>query len=563
MTRPHGSLFSGIGGFDLAFERAGFMSKWVVEKEKFPREVLRVHFPNAAQHNDILKVGGHNLERVHVVTGGFPCQDLSVAGLRKGLGGERSGLFFEFARVVGELLPKWFVCENVPGLFSSSTGKDFDIVVETLSQLGYGLAWRTLDSQFFGVAQRRRRVFIVGCFGDGGSAAKVLFEPEGVCGDHPPSREKGQGFTHDVAPCIAASGRGFERTDDTRGQDAVIAHSLRADGFDALEDGTGRGTPLVPCYGIDEEQNASEEMFGCLKARTEGGGFEGTVAIAFSAKDFGSDATEDLSPTLRAGGHNKSHANAGVMPAVAFGFSAGQSEGAGTIAYRPEMSPTLRGASSGTNQVPALHSGMAVRRLTPKECSRLQAFPDDFLETIYADATKAHTAQILHELWKTVGTFAREGWWSSIAASLLTPEILLAGVYGGWVPWEMAGRCAAARRTLSCSDSWPEGFVSALQINSKCGSSPYRRESFEQLARELGRPVSEVPYERAQAEAALLTSGLWEAAQAEWPLRYAFTKKESGKVLNPDGPRYKALGNAVTVNTVQWIAERIVRVDAK
>jgi hypothetical protein len=137
--------------------------------------------------------------------------------------------------------------------------------------------------------------------------------------------------TGDISHCLNAGGMG--RIDYET--ETLIAHSLRADGFDASEDGTGRGTPIVPiAYGLDEEQNASAELMGTLKARMEGGGFEGIVA--FSAKDHGADAG-DISPTLRAGGHHGSHANGGVMPAVAFNWTSGQD-----IAMGLEMSPTLK-----------------------------------------------------------------------------------------------------------------------------------------------------------------------------------------------------------------------------
>jgi len=170
-----GSLFTGIGGFDLGFERAGMKSAWQVEIDKFCAQVLEKQFKDVRRYEDVREVGKHNLEPVDLICGGFPCQDLSVVGKRKGLDGERSGLWFEFARIVEELKPEWVVIENVPGLLSSRKGEDFAIIIQTLVQLGYGVCWRILDSQYFGVPQRRRRVFIVGSLGSGCSA-EVLFE---------------------------------------------------------------------------------------------------------------------------------------------------------------------------------------------------------------------------------------------------------------------------------------------------------------------------------------------------------------------------------------------------
>lgn len=181
-----GSLFTGIGGFDLAFEQAGMTCAWQCEINAAARSVLARHWPNVPIIEDVKNVG-RDVAAVDLVCGGFPCQDLSIAGPRTGLAGERSGLWYEFERVLGDLRPQWVVIENVPGLLSSHRGRDFAIVLQGLVKCGYGVAWRVLDAQYFGVAQRRRRVFIVGRLGDGERCAQVLFEREGVPG-HPAPR---------------------------------------------------------------------------------------------------------------------------------------------------------------------------------------------------------------------------------------------------------------------------------------------------------------------------------------------------------------------------------------
>lgn len=204
-----GSLFSGIGGFDLGFEQAGFQTVWQVEKEPFCIAVLKTKFPNAERYPDVLRCGKdrvHKLRAVDVVTAGFPCQDLSVAGKRAGLEGARSGLFWEVVRILGELRPAWFVLENVPGLFSSGEGRDFAIVLNALDELGYGLAWRVLNSQFFGVAQRRRRVFIVGRFGKP-CPESVLFESESGGGNFAEGGEAGQDVAVPLTSGIGRTGR--------------------------------------------------------------------------------------------------------------------------------------------------------------------------------------------------------------------------------------------------------------------------------------------------------------------------------------------------------------------
>ena len=175
------SLFAGVGGFDLALERNGVEVVASVEIDKKAQEVLRRRFPNSTIFGDVTEVTGEQLINAGftpndgIITGGFPCQDLSVAGKRAGLAGKRSGLFWEICRLLDETRTQNFILENVPGLLSSNQGRDMAAVVEALVERGYGIAWRVLDAQHFGVPQRRKRVFIVGCLGDGGGApAQIL-----------------------------------------------------------------------------------------------------------------------------------------------------------------------------------------------------------------------------------------------------------------------------------------------------------------------------------------------------------------------------------------------------
>jgi len=192
-----GSAFAGIGGFDLGFERAGWKCRWQIEIDAACNRVLQRHWPDVERKGDIRRVKGAELEEVDLICGGFPCQDVSVAGKRKGLKGERSGLFFGFAGLLQELRPAWCLIENVPGLLTSNRGADFLVVLDELGKCGYGVAWRILDSQFFGVPQKRRRVFIAGCLGRP-CPPEILFEPEGVSGDSPKGGKAGK----EVAYCL-------------------------------------------------------------------------------------------------------------------------------------------------------------------------------------------------------------------------------------------------------------------------------------------------------------------------------------------------------------------------
>jgi DNA (cytosine-5)-methyltransferase 1 len=187
------SFFSGIGGFDLGFTRAGTATTLQCEIDPFCNQILSKHWPTVVRFSDIREVTHADIPFSDVWTGGFPCQDTSVArmGPRAGLKGKRSGLFFEFARLLEKCLPRIVVLENVPGLRSSHGGRDFQVVVRTLAKLGYGVGWRVLNSKYFGVPQSRQRVYIVGCHRDPRGPAEILFEPERRKGNDQTSRSDG------------------------------------------------------------------------------------------------------------------------------------------------------------------------------------------------------------------------------------------------------------------------------------------------------------------------------------------------------------------------------------
>lgn len=182
LSYPVASFFTGIGGLDLGLERAGLQVRFQCEVKPFCREILRQHWPALPLSKDIRKIDGSDIPDAAIWAAGFPCQDLSLArmGPRSGLRGSQSGLFHEFVRLVGERLPRTIILENVHGLLSSHRGRDFAIVLKALDELGYGVAWRVLNSKDFGVPQQRRRVYIVAMFRDGAGPGKVLFEPK--CG---------------------------------------------------------------------------------------------------------------------------------------------------------------------------------------------------------------------------------------------------------------------------------------------------------------------------------------------------------------------------------------------
>lgn len=345
-----GSICSGIEAASVAWAPLGWRAAFLAEIDPFPSAVLAHRYPDVPNHGDVNRFKEWPDAAFDVLVGGTPCQSFSVAGLRKGLGDPRGNLALVYLAIADRFKPAWVVWENVPGVLSVDEGRAFGAFLGGLGQLGYGFAYRVLDAQYVrvdglerAVPQRRRRVFVVGHLGDWRCAAAVLFERESLFWDHPPRRETRQG----IAPTIAArtqGGGGLGTDFDCDGgliafggnnsagpidvatarnahegphgrldfeSETFVAHFLRADGFDASEDGTGRGTPLV----------------------------------AFSCKDHGADAQRYTAPTLRAMGHDGSHANAGGQVAIAM------------VA--------------------------AVRRLTPLECERLQGFPDGYTDIPY------------------------------------------------------------------------------------------------------------------------------------------------------------------------------------
>lgn len=216
------SFFAGIGGFDLGFERAGLETVWQCEIEPFCREVLEQHWPNVPKAHDIREVHPDDIPKAGVWAGGFPCQDVSLArmGPRNGLRGRESGLFFPFAELVEAGRPPVVVIENVAALLSSHEGRDFALVVRTLADFGYHVAWRVLDSRYFGVPQSRSRVFVVGSLGGAASAAAILFERE--CGDRDSekSRQNGKETVSPFAICTGNAKQGFVKK---------LAHCLYAE----------------------------------------------------------------------------------------------------------------------------------------------------------------------------------------------------------------------------------------------------------------------------------------------------------------------------------------------
>ena len=375
------TCFSGIGAPECAAPWLDW--RWCAEIEPFPAAVHAHRFPGVVNLGDVLAPDFlDRAEQVDVLVGGPPCQSFSIAGLRGGLADPRGNLTLRWVQVIHAVRPRYAVTENVPGWLSSSDnafgcflaglvgaddpvrtpdGRSWPDAGMAAGPLGRA-AWRVLDAQHFGVAQRRRRVFVVWCPPDGGDPAAVLFERKGVHRHPAAGRAAREGVARPLAAGSPSSG-GYRNDADTA--DNLIAHSLRGEGFDASEDGTGRGTPLViattlrardAAKGVDSDCTdtlipvayrvtgndgaySTGDAVGALGTMTD----PSAQVIAFEAKRAGQSS--DLAPTLRAMGHAESHPNAGGQVAVQY--------------------------ASG------------VRRLLPVECERLQGFPDGWTDIVH------------------------------------------------------------------------------------------------------------------------------------------------------------------------------------
>lgn len=435
------SLFSGIEAASVAWEPLGWEPVAFSEIESFPCELLKQRYPNVPNLGDITKIDWSSYRgSVDLIVGGSPCQSFSIAGNREGLKGE-SGLMFEYIRAVREVMPRYFVWENVPGALSSEKGAAFGQLLHEMDVLGYGLAWRVLDAQFFGVAQRRRRVFLVGCLGNGGRPAQILFDGESMRWDYPSSRDKRKSLAEHVKSCIrscytmlvrcgcAGGGKGALIQEDVS---ATLSTSNVQTVFQPIEpecyclqgNMIGRGDKNGPQGdGINEDvaytlnttnrhavaylpfdktqvtskQNGSNPQWGdpCHTISSEG---KPPHVVCMS--EYGNDRScaDDLSPTIKT-----SYPPNIVCMADASAKAAIDENLCGTLHVGGDPSFVAIEASNGEDVVGALcardykgvgsqyvsegkviaqqsKSSYVVRKLMPIECERLQGFPDGWTD---------------------------------------------------------------------------------------------------------------------------------------------------------------------------------------
>jgi DNA (cytosine-5)-methyltransferase 1 len=436
----YASVCDGIGAAHVAWQPLGWQCSWTSEIEPFPAAVVEHHFgfPNVGDMTKITEEMLDGYGPVDLLVGGTPCQSFSVAGLRGGLADPRGNLALRFVQLAAVMQPKWIVWENVPGVLSSSKGRDFGTFLGALGQLGYGFAYRILDAQWFGVAQRRRRVFVIGHLGDWRRAAAVLFERESVFGNPPTRGATGQGITSSpegiagnvsskwakgtggpagdecynlVAEPFTKSKRAQSTTDDETWVPGEVSPTMSC-----FDQGDTRATTVVAFTQNSRDEvrqiNGDGQIAGALSADA---GMHQTNYVAYDV--HGTLATKGASQTdchtaLRSRPPGQSEASTTTVVAQGFTYSGYSNQPAWMTGDRTDCLPAS-GHSDGSHQgvgvvsvrtaqtsanghgvaVDVAHTldraqgqaiaAMAVRRLTPRECERLQGFPDDFTAIEY------------------------------------------------------------------------------------------------------------------------------------------------------------------------------------
>jgi len=408
------SVCSGIEAATVAWHPLGWEAVAYSEIEKFPSEVLAHHYPNTPNVGDMTKFKEWNLgTNVDLLVGGTPCQSFSVAGLRKGLDDPRGNLMLTYLAIARQHRPRWLVWENVPGVLSSNGGLDFASLFRGMGELGYGFAYRVLDAQYFGVAQRRRRVFVVGYLGDWRPAAAVLFERHSLSGNSAPRRETQEKTSTTIGTGVNVS---YDMKQHHNPQPSSTVQLTTKNCIGVRGD-----TPLVqPSYGIpgnwigrkpENGGNATEPMHDIAPCLTKADQHAVAQAIPLNTMTMqgrpsddgrmGSGIGEpgDPCPML-----TKAHSHAVAQPICLMdqggsvmniehdmtGTLRRETHGHEPIVMQSVVAPTLTAAndpsrlpqsSEVTNQVYSVYqSSMSVRRLTPKECERLQGFPDNYTD---------------------------------------------------------------------------------------------------------------------------------------------------------------------------------------
>jgi DNA (cytosine-5)-methyltransferase 1 len=508
------SLCSGIEAATMAWHPLGWRPWAFSEIDAFPSAVLAHHYPTVPNLGDMTRFQEWPDAAIDVLVGGTPCQSFSVAGLRKGLDDPRGNLMLTYGAIARRYRPKWVVWENVPGVLSSNGGRDFGTFLGLLGELGYGFAYRVLDAQYTGLAQRRKRVFVVGCLGDWRRAAAVLFERASLRGDPAPSRGKGEGAARRVVGSLAESSGHARPGDNVQSTDYLIpatANTLTARMHKGINSTVDEGQTPIPVYVqpladplcANEQRTYTHEGENNFRTR--------------NVQDYGGDAGE-IAPTLRSMGHDGSHANGGGQVAVAFEARFARN-GRGAPS---DVVPPLKAESgtTGKGDGAPLVAFDTTQLTNPNNRSNPQ--PGDPCHPLSA---QAHPPAIAFQS----NANANDGIGEDIAPTLRTGSGGTSGngpaVAFDWQMGAKAGGVGAAEEQAGTLGTTRSPAVAGGGVGMQV-----RRLTARECERLQGFPddYTLIPYH--------------------------------GK-LAKDGPRYKALGNSMAVPVMAWIGRRIAAVD--
>ena len=378
----YGSVCSGIEAASVAWHSLGWKPQWFSEIEHFPSAVLKHRFPDVPNLGDMTQLNQFqqfNEQPIDLLVGGTPCQSFSVAGLRKGLADPRGNLMLTFLSIADKFRPKWLVWENVPGVLSSNGGKDFGTFLGALGELGYGFAYRVLDAQHFGVAQRRRRVFVVGYLGDWRVAAAVLFESESLQGNTKPSRKKREEVAANAEGSVGEAGQVvIDRAAFNQGENARFEPRIEIE--ETMSSLVARGPHAVaqPIAVDTYNYTTNDHTTQTIRSQSD------TEHIGAVLQPI---AIQDVRPIEKAQ-NGRGWNDDGTSYTVDTKATQGVAQPMAVDVYNQSIdgqtSATITEAVGGTNTSgPKVMHSMAIRRLTPKECERLQGFPDDWTKIPY------------------------------------------------------------------------------------------------------------------------------------------------------------------------------------
>ena len=376
-TMKYLSLCSGIEAFSEAVKNLSYEAVGFAENDKFPSAVLKHHYPNTPNLGDITNYEKWNIERPDVVVAGTPCQSFSVAGLRQGLKDPRGNLTLVFIGILDRFKPKWFIWENVPGVLSSNKGRDFHTFLEGLQEIGYSVSWRILDAQFFGVPQRRKRLYLVGPYSEKWQRPfQVLFEPESLLGDIKNGGSKGKKTTSEVRTDIVANDKRqagvdfYDKQSISQYGTSKVASTLKARDYkDATDLIAIQGNLIGREKGGPEGVGASDKgkMYTLTKTDVHAVVYENHPTDS-RITAFGEKANTVVA-RWGTGGNN--------MPIV---YEAHAQD----ARYREqEVCPTIQARHANMTSTPIVQQRAVIRRLTPVEAERLQGFPDNYTDIPY------------------------------------------------------------------------------------------------------------------------------------------------------------------------------------